>query len=110
MDFISKLVGEYGEGQQDANYQQNQGYNSGYGNNQEPPRIQYPWEAEWDDNRGTWIFLNRETGQRTHEYPNQSYGGGGGLGAFEQAGAGGVAGYEGQKFGESWCAHKLWSC
>jgi hypothetical protein len=116
MSFISNLVEEYVEGEGDARYQQNQnqnqsysqsgGYginnsNSSYSNNDEPPRVSYPWEVEWDDNRNTWVYINRETGQRTHEYPSQTYGGGtgGAVGAFANAGVGGVAGYEGEKIG-----------
>ncbi|RMZ81740.1 hypothetical protein DV738_g2123, partial [Chaetothyriales sp. CBS 135597] len=95
MNFISNLVNEYTEGQQTANVQQTGTY-GGYSNYNEPPRVSYPWETQWDDSRSTWIFINRETNQRTYEYPGQAYGGGG-LGAFEQAGATGFVGYEGEK-------------
>ena len=103
MNFISNLVDEYADGEQNSNSQQNQpynnqSYNSGYGNNQEPPRVSYPWESEWDSDQDRWVFINRETGQRTHENPGQSYGGGR-LGAFEQGGEPGLAGYESQKLG-----------
>ncbi|RMZ80852.1 hypothetical protein DV737_g2815, partial [Chaetothyriales sp. CBS 132003] len=95
MNFISNLVNEYTEGQQSANIQQTGTY-GGYSNSNEPPRVSYPWEVEWDDSRNTWIFINRETNQRTYEYPSQAYGGGG-LGAFENGGASGLAGYEGER-------------
>jgi hypothetical protein len=39
-----------------------------------PPQLAYPWTSEWDYQSNRYIFLNRETGQRTFEYPAQSYG------------------------------------
>ena len=50
------------------------------------------------DNQNRWVFINRETGQRTHQYPGtQNDYSGGGLGAFESGGGAGLAGYEGQR-------------
>jgi len=45
---------------------QAQGYNG-------PPQVQPPWMAEWDARDNRWFFVNRETGERTFEHPQQSY-------------------------------------
>ncbi|EXJ66698.1 uncharacterized protein A1O5_10369 [Cladophialophora psammophila CBS 110553] len=39
------------------------------------PQVPYPWEAEWDERDGRWFFVNRETGERTFQHPQPSYGG-----------------------------------
>ena len=100
MSFLNNLVEKFtGNDNEERQYEQqgsygnqqygNQQYgNQGYGQ-QGPPQVPYPWVAEWDSNQDRYIFINRETGQRTHEHPQQSYGGGGG---YEQRGQGGYGG------------------
>lgn len=76
MSFFNKLVDgithhnqqQYGQQQQQQQYgqQQQQGQ-------PQPPR---PWRAEWDGQIQRWIYLNQETGQRSHEFPQSQYGGG----------------------------------
>ncbi|RMD41441.1 hypothetical protein DV735_g3702, partial [Chaetothyriales sp. CBS 134920] len=97
MNFISNLVNEYTDGQQSASVQQTSAY-SGYSSYNEPPRVSYPWEPQWDDSRSTWIFINRETNERTYDHPGQGYGGGA-IGTYEQAGGAGFVGYEGERNG-----------
>lgn len=68
--------GEYGQSQggytqQQYQYQQNSNYGGG---NQGPPQPPHPWIAEWDNYQNRWIYINRETGQRTHEFPQGGYG------------------------------------
>jgi hypothetical protein len=47
-----------------------------------PPQPPPPWVAEWDQQDERWIFVNRETGERTRQFPQYSggYQGGGGYG------------------------------
>jgi hypothetical protein len=37
------------------------------GRSQEGPQVPYPWVSEWDYQTNTWIFVNRQTGQRTYQ-------------------------------------------
>ena len=39
-----------------------------------PPQVPPPWIAEWDPPANRWLFVNRENGQRTFDYPH-AYGG-----------------------------------
>ncbi|EXJ87471.1 hypothetical protein A1O3_04431 [Capronia epimyces CBS 606.96] len=55
--------GQYGQ------QQSQQSYNG-------PPQVPAPWVAEWDPQNNRWLYVNRETGQRTFESPQQSYYGG----------------------------------
>ncbi|KIW88473.1 uncharacterized protein Z519_11042 [Cladophialophora bantiana CBS 173.52] len=48
------------------------------------PQVPYPWEAEWDERDGRWFFVNRETGERTFQHPQPSYGGCG----YDESGSG----------------------
>lgn len=71
MSFLNNIVGEF----------THQGANrpGGYPPSQQYPRQDYqgrpeppaPWIAEWDGRENRWIFINRETGERTHNFPNQ---------------------------------------
>lgn len=36
------------------------------------PRVPAPWIAEWDPQNDRWLYINRETGQRTFETPQES--------------------------------------
>lgn len=86
------MYGNQGYGQQ-GSYGGQQYGNQGYGQ-RGPPQVPPPWIAEWDPSQNRYIFINRETGQRTHEFPQQSYGGQGygsgyGGGGYEQRGQGG---------------------
>lgn len=67
-------------------YNQPQSYNG-------PPQVPYPWVAEWDARDNRWLFVNRETGQRTFDHPQQSYGGGGGGGNYPGGGGNYPGGY-----------------
>jgi len=49
------------------------------------PQPPAPWIAEWDQDEDRWMYLNRETGQRTHQFPQQ-YGGGYGDRGYGQQG------------------------
>jgi hypothetical protein len=84
MSFLKKLVNEFEEGQ-DSRGQQ--AYPSQSYNNDSPPQVPPPWIAEWDNRDNRWIYINRQTGQRTFEHPQQSYGGGG-YGQQQQYGGG----------------------
>ena len=79
-------------------YYNNQGQGQGYypqqGGYSAPPQVPAPWVAEWDNRGNCWIYVNRETGQRTFEFPQQSYRGdnyGGNYG--QQYQGGGQRGY-----------------
>ncbi|KEF57024.1 uncharacterized protein A1O9_07214 [Exophiala aquamarina CBS 119918] len=40
-----------------------------------PPEVPVPWVAEWDSRDNRWLYVNRETGERTFEHPQaQGYG------------------------------------
>ena len=54
---------------------------------QGPPQVPPPWIAEWDGPANRWIFINRETGQRTFEHP-YSQQGGSGYGGYNNQGGG----------------------
>lgn len=103
MSFLNNMINQFthqGQGQQQQQQQQ-QGYgqsqggysqqefqyqqNSSYGSNQGPPQPPHPWYSEWDNYQSRWVFINRETSERTYEFPShggnrgyqqQSYGGG----------------------------------
>lgn len=51
-----------------TNQSQRQAYNG-------PPQVPPPWLAEWDARDNRWFYINRETGERTFDYPQQAYGG-----------------------------------
>lgn len=121
-----------GYSEQSYQYQQNTNY--GGGGNQGPPQCPPPWFAEWDNYQNRWIYINRETGQRTHEFPqggygqeNRGYGGGGyqqqsygsqppqqqshtgrnvALGAVAGLAGGALLMHEGHKVGESACSSR----
>ncbi|KAK7888573.1 hypothetical protein LTR67_008919 [Exophiala xenobiotica] len=57
----------YNEGYGQQQYGQAQNYNN------ERPRVPEPWVTEWDARDNRWIFVNRQTGDRSFEYPQQSY-------------------------------------
>jgi hypothetical protein len=57
----------YNEGYGEQQYGQAQNYNN------ERPRVPEPWVTEWDARDNRWIFINRQTGDRSFEYPQQSY-------------------------------------
>lgn len=40
------------------------------------PDVPYPWVAEFDSHQSRWFYVNRDTGERTWNYPRQGYGGG----------------------------------
>lgn len=80
MSFIKNLVNEYEEGQGQTRGQG--GYQQSYDNR--PPQVPAPWVAEWDQRNSRYIFMNRETGERTFEQPQERYGGGG----YQQQGYG----------------------
>jgi len=71
MSFLNNVINEFthhnshsqSQGQ-NQNYPQQQSYNS-------PPQPPAPWIAEWDQYENRWIYINRQTGQRTHEFPHQ---------------------------------------
>lgn len=76
MSFLGNMINEFThKGTQNpsqdgyAQQQYQQQPNSG---RPEPPA---PWIAEWDQLENRWVYINRETGQRTHEVPQQ-YGSG----------------------------------
>lgn len=89
MSFLNNLVNQFthqGQQGQQGGYQQQQGgyqqggyaqqqyqyqQNSGYGGGNQSPQPPHPWIAEWDNYQNRWVFVNRETGQRQHEFPGQ---------------------------------------
>jgi len=99
-EFTHKNHGQQGSGQQQT-YGQEQGYygqqQQGYGqqscDNQGPPQVPPPWVAEWDAPDNRWIYINRQTGERTFNHPGQhgqqSYGGGYGNDQQQYSGGGG---------------------
>jgi hypothetical protein len=67
-------------------------YGQGYSYNQQQysqqssytnqgPQVPPPWISEWDGPANCWIFINRDTGERTYnnplQYAQRGYGGGG---------------------------------
>lgn len=44
---------------------------------QGPPQPPPPWIAEWDSQSQRWFFVNQQTGERSWNFPQASYGGGG---------------------------------
>ena len=103
MSFLNNLVSEFTHSnqgqrqdyppQQQQSYGQ-QGYSSQSYNNNGPPQIPPPWIAEWDNRDNCWMYVNRETGQRTFEHPQPEYGRGGGGYPQQQYGGGGGYGQE----------------
>lgn len=65
-DFTSKDKrqdeGPQGYYPQQQQYGQSQSYNG-------RPQVPAPWVAEWDSRDNRWLYVNRETGERTFEYP-----------------------------------------
>jgi hypothetical protein len=126
MGFLSDLVKDFtgdkqsqqqsGYGQQQSGYGQQQ---SGYGQQQQsnsygnqPPPVSPPWFAEWDSRENRWLFVNQQTGERTHNYPGPGYGQqqgnygapqqqGGYGGGYGQQGYGNQGGYQQQGYGGS---------
>jgi hypothetical protein len=108
-----------GYGQQQSGYgQQQPGYGqqqSGYGQQQQygnqPPPVSPPWFAEWDSRENRWLFVNQQTGERTHNYPGPGYGQQqgnygvpqqqGGYGGYGQGGSNNQGGYQQQGYGGS---------
>ncbi|TKX21746.1 hypothetical protein C1H76_6242 [Elsinoe australis] len=39
-----------------------------------PPQVPRPWRAEWDGREEKWVFINEETGDRTHRNPSDNDG------------------------------------
>jgi hypothetical protein len=64
-DLVSGLSGKSGHGQQQ--------YSAG-GSQQGPPPVSPPWFAEWDSRDNCWLFVNQQTGERTHTHPRPGYG------------------------------------
>jgi hypothetical protein len=64
-DLVSGLSGKSGHGQQQ--------YSAG-GSQQGPPPVSPPWFAEWDSRDNCWLFVNQQTGERTHTHPGPGYG------------------------------------
>jgi hypothetical protein len=74
MSFIKELIEDFaGSGKpqnngppgyypQQQQYGQSQAYNG-------PPQVPPPWVAEWDSRDNRWLYVNRETGERTFEFP-----------------------------------------
>jgi len=92
MSFLNNLVNDFTHSGQEQQGQ-GQGYppQQSYGQQaypsqsyNGPPQVPPPWIAEWDGRDNRWIFINRETGQRTFEHPQQQYGGGGYGGGYGQ--------------------------
>ena len=82
MSFIGNLINEFTgkDKPQDEGpsgyYPQEQRYNPSTSNGS--PQVPPPWVAEWDGRDNRWIFVNRETGERTFDFPqSRGYGGGG---------------------------------
>lgn len=72
-------------------------YNNSYSSGPPPPpQLPPPWIAEWDSRDNRYVFLNRETGERQWNPPQQQYGGnpgydggyGGGYGGSSYGGPG----------------------
>lgn len=121
MSFLNNLVNQFthqgGSGRSQQGYG-NQGYPSqgGYGGqqyggqqyqqNDGRPHPPAPWIAEWDNYENRWVYVNRETGQRTHEFPQQGYGGGGYQQQnYQQGGYGGGYGAPPQQVQEQHKSH-----
>ena len=91
MSFLKDLIGDFagnnkrqnegppGYYPQQQQYDQSQSSNGPpypqqqpYGQSQSsngPPQVPPPWIAEWDARDNRWLYVNRETGERTFEYP-----------------------------------------
>lgn len=81
--------GQQGYGQQSYGQQQyGQQYPPQHQNYNGPPQPPAPWIAEWDNQQNRWIYINRETGQRTHEFPQGGYQQGYGQQGYGQQGYG----------------------
>lgn len=125
MSFLKELIEDFtgkDKAQNDGppgHYPQSQQYGASQAYNGPPP-VSPPWVAEWDSRDNRWLYVNRETGERTFEHPqNQGYRGQGQGGFYEQepakqshtgrnvalGAAAGLAGgalamHEGEKIGE----------
>jgi hypothetical protein len=91
MSFLSNLINEFTNKDESPNpgpsgyYPQEQQYSQQQTYDAARPQVAPPWVAEWDDREDRWMYLNRETGERTHEHPGQrGYGGGGYGGEYNQ--------------------------
>lgn len=125
MSFLNNLANQFmhqgGSGQHQQQEQQgygNQGYppqggygGQQYGGQQHPqndgrPHPPAPWIAEWDNYENRWVYINRENGQRTHEFPQQGYGGGYQQQSYQQGGySGGYGGQPQQQMQEQHKSH-----
>ena len=98
--------GQYGQGgyggQQGGYGGQQGGYGGQQGGYGGAPQVPPPWIAEWDSRENRWGFINRETGERTHQHPQERFReggyGGGNYGGGYGGGGGGGGGY-GQEYG-----------
>lgn len=94
MSFLNNLVEQFTHhgqnNQQQGGYAQESYQQSSYGGGQGPPQPPAPWYAEWDNYQNRWVFINRETGQRSNEFPS-----GGGYGQENR----GYGGYQQQSYG-----------
>lgn len=71
MGLFKDLVSEFSHsGDSSSSYQQQPSYGSAP---PQPPPVQPPWVARWDNEAGRWIFINEQTGARTFEHPGNSY-------------------------------------
>jgi len=75
-------------------YGQGYGYQQSSYTNQGPPQVPPPWISEWDGPANCWIYINRDTGVRTFNYPLQYAQGGYGGGGYGPQQYGGNGGYE----------------
>lgn len=80
MSFLKDLIEDFTGNQKSQNggsqgyYPQQQQYGSAQSYNGPPP-VSPPWVAEWDSRDNRWLYVNRETGERTFEHPqNRGYG------------------------------------
>jgi hypothetical protein len=60
---------------------------------QQGPPLPPPWESEWDPRQNCPVYINRQTGQRTTQHPQSSYGPPGGGYGGGYGGGGGGGGY-----------------
>ncbi|KAK5091327.1 hypothetical protein LTS08_005093 [Lithohypha guttulata] len=84
MSFLNNVLEQFSHhksSNQQQQYQQG-GYpqgnyypQGGYAQNDGRPHPPAPWMAEFDQYENRWVYINRETGQRTHEFPQGGYGG-----------------------------------
>lgn len=79
MSFLKELIEDFTGKDKVQNegppgyYPQSQQYGASQTYNGPPP-VSPPWVAEWDSRDNRWLYVNRETRERTFEYPqNQGY-------------------------------------